>query len=234
MKTYICSLLIVIPYLARAEMVELEQFFIDKTEVSVGQFELYAKAESILTAAERDGGGLVYEFGWTQKPGWNWRSPYGISAKPSEPAVHLTYDEAAAFCRWSGKRLPTEPEWISAAYTEQRSGMERKNYTYPTGNSPMGANCLDGCGEVVTADVSEHLNRGRGHAEVGTTREGVNGLYDMGANVWEWVDIPDESSKGTRGGSWWYGPRQMRADYVATKPRDMAVVYIGFRCVKDK
>jgi len=69
MKTYICSLLIVIPYLARAEMVELEQFFIDKTEVSVGQFELYAKAESILTAAERDGGGLVYEFGWTQKPG---------------------------------------------------------------------------------------------------------------------------------------------------------------------
>lgn len=234
MKTYICSLLIVIPYLARAEMVELEQFYIDKTEVSVGQFELYAKAKSILTAAERDGGGLVYEFGWTQKPGWNWRSPYGISAKPSEPAVHLTYDEAAAFCHWSGKRLPTESEWISAAYTEQRSGRERTTYTYPTDNSPIGANCLDGCGEVVTADVSERLNRGSGHAEVGTTREGVNGLYDMGANVWEWVDIPGESSKGTRGGSWWYGPRQMRADYVATKPRDMAVVYIGLRCVKDK
>ena len=53
----------------------------------------------------------------------------------------------------------------------------------------------------------------------------------MGANVWEWVDIPDKLNKGTRGGSWWYGARQMKADYNATKPRDMAVVYIGFRCV---
>ena len=53
----------------------------------------------------------------------------------------------------------------------------------------------------------------------------------MGANVWEWVDIPDKLNKGTRGGSWWYGARQMKVDYKATKPRDMAVVYIGFRCV---
>ena len=220
--------------LPQAEMVELDSFWIDRTEVSIGQFAAYADSEKITTSAERDGGGLVYEFGWTQKPGWNWSSPYGLPAKPDEPAVHLTYDEADAFCQWSGKRLPTESEWISAAYTEQRTGLERKIYKYPTGDSPLGANCLDGCGEVVTADVNERLNRGRGHAEVGTTRAGVNGLYDMGANVWEWVDIPDQSSKGTRGGSWWYGPRQMRADYVATKPRDMAVVYIGFRCVKDK
>ena len=68
-------------------------------------------------------------------------------------------------------------------------------------------------------------------ARVGTTSAGVNGFYDMGANVWEWVDIPDKLNKGTRGGSWWYGARQMKADYNATKPRDMAVVYIGFRCV---
>jgi len=54
----------------------------------------------------------------------------------------------------------------------------------------------------------------------------------MGANVWEWVDIKDASEKGTRGGSWWYGSSQMMSDYDATKPRDMAVVYIGFRCLK--
>jgi formylglycine-generating enzyme required for sulfatase activity len=55
----------------------------------------------------------------------------------------------------------------------------------------------------------------------------------MGANVWEWVDTDDQAQKGTRGGSWWYGAPQMRADYDASKPRDMAVVYIGFSCVKD-
>jgi formylglycine-generating enzyme required for sulfatase activity len=55
----------------------------------------------------------------------------------------------------------------------------------------------------------------------------------MGANVWEWVEITNREYKGTRGGSWWYGARQMQADYDATKPRGMSVVYIGFRCVKD-
>ncbi len=220
--------------LPQRDMVELDKFWIDRTEVSISQFAVYADKARITTSAERDGGGLVYEFGWAQKPGWTWRTPYGLPANPSEPAVHLRYDEAQAFCRWSGKRLPTESEWISAAYTEQRAGRDRITYAYPTGDSPVGANCLEGCGEVITAKVSKRLNRGRGHSEVGTTREGVNGLYDMGANVWEWVDIPDQSSKGTRGGSWWYGPTQMRPDYAATKPRDMAVVYIGFRCVKDK
>ena len=65
------------------------------------------------------------------------------------------------------------------------------------------------------------------------TLPGVNGLYDMGANVWEWVDIQQDGHKGTRGGSWWCGAAQMTADYRATKPRDMAVVYIGFRCAKS-
>ena len=48
-------------------------------------------------------------------------------------------------------------------------------------------------------DYSMFLDRGLGHAKVGTTRAGVNGLFDMGANVWEWVETGDERSKGTRG-----------------------------------
>ena len=72
-----------------------------------------------------------------------------------------------------------------------------------------------------------------GHNKVLTNKPGVNGLYDMGANVWEWVDISGEKYKGTRGGSWWYGASQMQVEHRVVKPRYMAVVYIGFRCVKD-
>jgi len=234
MKALYCLLLFSIHSHGSAEMVELDGFWIDKTEVSIAEFASFAEAQSLTTQAERQGGGLVYEFGWQQKAGWNWRTPYGVTPSPQEPAVHLTYDEAAAFCHWSGKRLPTESEWISAAYTEQRANKTRETYLYPTGDSPEGANCLEGCGRVETSNLSTLLQRGRGHIEVGVSKEGVNGLYDMGANVWEWVNIENEDEKGTRGGSWWYGTRQMQADYRATKPRDMAVVYIGFRCIKDK
>jgi len=213
-----------------------ENLMFDRTEVTIGAFENFVRATGTVTQAERDGGGLVYAGGWEQKAGWTWLTPYGQAAHPDEPAVHVTFDEAAQYCKWAGKRLPTEEEWIIAAYNEQRPKPPQpftrgQTYQYPTGDTPEGANCLGDCGETPVINYSSKLSRGTGHARVGTTSAGVNGLYDMGANVWEWVDIPDKLNKGTRGGSWWYGARQMKADYKATKPRDMAVVYIGFRCV---
>jgi len=213
-----------------------ENLMFDRTEVTIGAFENFVRATGTGTQAERDGGGLVYAGGWEQKAGWTWLTPYGQAAHPDEPAVHVTFDEAAQYCKWAGKRLPTEEEWIIAAYNEQRPKPPQpftrgQTYQYPTGDTPDGANCLGDCGETPVINYSSKLSRGTGHARVGTTSAGVNGLYDMGANVWEWVDNPDKLNKGTRGGSWWYGARQMKADYKATKPRDMAVVYIGFRCV---
>ena len=215
-----------------------ENLMFDQTEVTIGAFENFVLATGTVTQAERDGGGLVYAGGWEQKAGWNWLTPYGQAAHPDEPAVHVTFDEAAQYCKWAGKRLPTEEEWIIAAYNEQRPKPPQpftrgQTYQYPTGDTPEGANCLGDCGDAPAINYSSKLSRGTGHARAGTTSAGVNGLYDMGANVWEWVDIPDKLNKGTRGGSWWYGARQMKADYKATKPRDMAVVYIGFRCVRD-
>jgi formylglycine-generating enzyme required for sulfatase activity len=192
-----------------------------------------------VTKAEKDGAGLVYADGWERKSGWSWRSPFGVPADDDEPAVHVTFDEAQAFCRWAGKRLPTDSEWIEAAFMERRAVPPKpfirgKEYVFPTGDSPTGANCLEDCGETPLIDRSAVLQRGRGHAKAGTTAAGVNGLFDMGANVWEWVDTGDGASgKRTRGGSWWYGADQMRKDYWSVKPKDMAVVYIGFRCVKD-
>jgi len=220
------------------DMQTISHFSIDRTEVTIGQFARFVAATGFVTKAERTGGGLVYAFGWEQKAGWTWRAPYGRPGQDDEPAVHITFDEAQTYCRWTDRRLPREREWLEAAYTERRAAppqpFERgRTYPYPTGASPKGANCLNGCGKTSAIDYSAVLERGRGHARAGTTRPGVNGLYDMGANVWEWVDTDNQAHKGTRGGSWWYGTAQMQADYDASKPRDIAAIYIGFRCVND-
>lgn len=250
---------------------------IAQTETTIGQFRRFVQARSqalgrpFLTRAERLGGGEVYAAGWVQQPGWTWQAPFGAgyAAHDQDVAVHLTYTEAQAFCQWAGGRLPTDKEWLAAAYTEQRPAppapwQAGRTYAYPTGDSPQGAQCLGDCGAAAAQRAVPHraaLDRGHGPARAGSTNPGVNGLYDMGANVWEWVapdadpqDAPlrqlgqqaegadaaaqaawqamSAHQRGTRGGSWWYGQAQMRAEYVATKPAQTAVVYIGFRCVR--
>lgn len=234
------------PDAARIDWQLLGGFAIARTETTVGQFRRFAEASGMLTRAEREGGGEVYEAGWVKKPGWTWRTPFGggRAAADDEPAVHLTYHEAQAFCRWAGGRLPNDAQWLQAAYTEQRAAppppFERgRTYPFPTGERPAGAQCLDDCGPEARTRAIAHgatLLRGHGHARVSTTPAGVNGLHDMGANVWEWVDEPPGASanaeRRTRGGSWWYGQAQMRAEHLQSKPADTAVVYIGFRCVR--
>jgi len=221
-----------------AEMQPIGRFAIDRTEVTAGAFRRFAEATGIVTKAERDGGGQVFEAGWTTKPGWTWRTPFGTPAADDEPAVHVTFAEAQAFCRWAGKRLPTDAEWLEAAHTERRAAPPApfaagRSYPYPTGDSPAGANCLGECGPVPTIDRRAVLSRGIGHARAGSTAAGVNGLFEMGANAWEWTDGGTPAERPTRGGSWWYGAAQMHRDHMATKPPETAVVYIGFRCAAD-
>ena len=155
--------------------------------------------------------------------------------------MHLTYAEARAYCQWAGKRLPTDTEWMEAAYTERRARPPAgftagQTYPYPTGSSPQGANCLGDCGAAPTLPAYAGpaiTSRGRGHVPTGSTKAGVNGLFDMGGNVWEWTDGGTAAARPTRGGSWWYGAAQMHRDHLQTKPADTAVVYIGFRCAKS-
>jgi len=214
------------------------RFEIDRTEVTIGQFRAFTQATGTVTAAERAGGGQTYEGGWQRRPGWTWQAPFGTAGDPQEPAVHVTYPEADAYCRWAGKRLPTDEEWGSAAYVEQREPptdgfVARRRYPYPTGERPEGANCLGDCGSPPTV-LHAVTTRGRGHSLAGATRRGVNGLHEMGGNAWEWVDSGPGPEKRTRGGSWWYGAEQMRDDHIQSKRFDTAVVYIGFRCARDR
>ena len=225
---------------AQIDWVALEGFEMARTETTVGQFARFVAATATVTQAERDGGGHVYEAGWVRKAGWTWRTPLG--GKDSHdlwPAVHVNYAEAQAFCRWAGGQLPTDEQWVKAAYTEMRPNpptpfQRGQTYPYPTGNSPQGAQCLGDCGPDRSQAHGAKLWRGLGPALAGRTAAGVNGLLDMGANAWEWVDEPmgPSATKRTRGGSWWYGSEPMRADHLASKDAAFSVVYIGFRCAK--
>lgn len=229
------------------DWISLEHFAVARTETTIGQFRKFIESTGLRTHAERQGGGSVYEAGWTQKRGWTWAFPYGPHYRPAddEPVAHVTYDEAQAFCHWAGGRLPTDAQWRDAAYREQRAQppapfIRGQRYPFPTGESPTGAQCLDDCGAASAARSVRHgatLSRGTGHARTSQTQPGVNGLHDMGANLWEWVDEPHglsgNAERLTRGGSWWYGAGPMREPHLQSKPGNTTVVYIGFRCVRE-
>ena len=208
----------------------------DQTEMTIADVKTFAEATGFVSEAEKNGGGLSYEAGFVKKPGWTWKTPYGVPAKANEPAVHLNQSEAASICRFYGKRLPTDAEWTSAAYLEQRESppsayIKGQRYPFPGGGTPAGSHCLSGCGDYRGVAPAGSLNRGTGHVSTASTKPGVNGLFDMGGNVWEWTATERNGGFITRGASWWYGPERQKESDVESKPADIGVVYIGFRCV---
>ncbi len=58
-------------------MVVTDRFAIDRTEVTIGQFEQFARATGFVSTAEKAGGGSTYEGGWRQRKGWTWKAPLG-------------------------------------------------------------------------------------------------------------------------------------------------------------
>ncbi len=208
-----------------AARVRLEGFVIDATEVTIGRFRAFSQAQGLTTQAEANGGGFEYAAGWEQRPGWTWAAPYGQPGGDDEPAVHVTWHEASAYCESAGGRLPRFDEWRRAAYEEMRAaptdGFSRgQTYPYPVGDGPDGMNTS---GDDPWAR----------HAPVGATKRGVNGLYDMGENVWEWLADRRGDAALTAGGSWWYGASKTRLEGAQYKPASFAAVYIGFRCAYD-
>jgi len=204
-----------------SERVRIGGFAIDRTEVTIGQFRAFARGTNLTTSAEREGGGFEYVGGWTRRAGWTYANPQGPPGAENEPATHVTWHEAARYCAHVGGRLPTIAEWKRAAYTETRDQpsdgfVKGQTYAYPVGDDPAGMN-----------------NNRRAHVAVGTTKPGVNGLFDMGANVWEWIADRRGTDALTAGGSWWYGPAQARAEGAQWKAADFYAVYIGFRCAYD-
>jgi formylglycine-generating enzyme required for sulfatase activity len=226
------------PNLSLGAQVKVHGLLWDAHEVTVAQVQQFAQKTGFVSRAEKEGGGYIYEAGWTFKKGWTWRAPFGVPAQDNEPAVQLTFDEAQQICQHAGKRLPHDSEWVNAAYVEQRTQAtagftQGKRYRYPNGDTARESHCLEGCSAAKGIAPKDSLWRGTGHVPVMTTRPGVNGLYDMGGNVWEWVDTGQGDERVTRGGSWWYDATRQVIDDLATKPKDTLVAYVGFRCVAN-
>ena len=235
---YLLAISIAIAQNATEKTTRIDSLEWDLHEVTVATVKIYAQQTGFLSVAEKEGGGYIYEAGWTQKKNWSWRQPFGVTAHDLEPAVHLNFDEASAICRFFGKRLPTDSEWTNAAFLEQRLAptqplIQGKRYVYPHGDTAKHSHCLNGCAGLKGTAPAGTLWRGSGHVRVMTTQPGVNGLFDMGGNVWEWVDTSVGSEKITRGASWWYGPENQLESNVASKPPQTKVAYVGFRCVRD-
>lgn len=126
-----------------------------------------------------------YSQWWEWKIGANWKHPYGpestIEGKDNYPVVHIAYEDAQAYCKWAGKRLPTEAEWELAA----RAGQPENRFTW--GNSIDNLSEMANTWEGEFPTTNTKADKYEGIAPVKSYPPNPLGLYDMAGNVWEYT-----------------------------------------------
>ncbi len=233
-----------------AHRVELSAYSIDRYETTNAEFAEFVWATGYVTDPERSGVGWDWDGEWRETKNTNWRHPHGpkssIQGLDRHPVVQVSWNDARAYCRWRGKRLPTEAEWEHAA-----RGYDRR--IYPWGNEPprkdaryLASYGYDRCcradggdGYFFTAPVGSFPG-GRSPFEV----------EDLAGNVWEWVEDtfdedfyrkspptnPVNNSNGERkvirGGGWGNDPAGLRSTLRHANPPDIGLSMVGIRCAR--
>jgi formylglycine-generating enzyme required for sulfatase activity len=124
-----------------------------------------------------------YQQWWTWKIGANWKHPEGpgssLEGKSNHPVVHIAYEDALAYCKWSNRRLPTEAEWESAAQGNNKSTI------YTWGNNPEVLNASANTWQGVFPTKNESKDGFELISPVKSYPPNSIGLHDMLGNVWE-------------------------------------------------
>ena len=181
-----------------ARRVQVAAFRIAETAVTNAQFATFCKATGYVTLAEQEGWSPVFHLlaphaparvgsdvpWWMAVDGASWRHPRGLGseATANHPVVHVSHDDALAYCEWAGVRLPTEAEWEFAA----RGGLEQARF-------PWGDDLLDKRGRwqanIFQGEFPLHNTAEDGFlgtAPVKSYAPNGYGLYQVAGNVWEW------------------------------------------------
>lgn len=172
---------------------------------------------------------------WQFVPGASWQHPDGpgssLAGRGRLPVVHVTAEDAEAYARWAGRRLPTEAEWELAA----RGGLDSKRYAWGDELVPGGlyrANSWQGSFPILDTGSDGF----KAAAPVGCYKPNPFGLYDMIGNVWELTaSAYIRGTPGARiikGGSFLCAPNYCaRYRPAARQPGDptMGASHIGFR-----
>jgi formylglycine-generating enzyme len=237
------------PQTKQSKHFTVKSFLIDKNLVTVADFDAFVKATGFKTEAEQFGNAGVFDKkinGWQLIDGANYHYPLGKDNKPARadhPVTQVSWNDAQAYAKWKGKRLPTQWEWEFAA---RDSKNENKIYAWGDNLIEKGkfkANTWQGSFPFYNTaeDGYEYTS------PVGAFGENKNGLTDMGGNVWQWCSdsiaptqqeatLDPATRRVLRGGSYLCDP-QVCHGYTLTGRSsctpETALAHIGFRCVKD-